>query len=353
MEHVLSNPIVMKAKNLFDAVQPVVYKDGKVFFLDQTALPTSTEWVEIDSVEACRSAVRGLVVRGAPAIGIAAAFGMVVAARGYAGDDMAGFLSHMKNASDRLATARPTAVNLVWALRRVYARLDAACSVGEAKDAALREALLIQKEDEEICRSIGVHGLSLLRDGMTILTHCNAGALATSCYGTALAPVYVARERGMNIKVFADETRPLLQGSRLTAYELLSSGVDVTLITDSMAAYVMGKGLIDACIVGCDRVAANGDAANKIGTYGVALIAKAHNIPFYVACPLSTIDPDTPTGGDIVIEERDASEVVSFMGKASAPGGVKALNPAFDVTPSSLISAIITEKGVLRPPYSF
>ncbi|GHS97049.1 methylthioribose-1-phosphate isomerase [Synergistales bacterium] len=338
--------------NLFDTVQPVVYKDGKVLFLDQTALPLSTKWVEIDSIEACWNAIRALVVRGAPAIGIAVAFGMSIAAMDYHGDDMSAFTSHMKKAHSYLATSRPTAVNLVWALNRVCSRIDATRDVAEAKNAILSEALTIQKEDEDICRNIGVHGITLLRDGMTILTHCNAGALATSRYGTALSAVYVAKERGMNIKVYADETRPLLQGSRLTAYELLASGIDVTLITDSMAAYVMGKGLIDACIVGCDRVAANGDTANKIGTYGVALIAKAHNIPFYVACPTSTIDINTPTGEDIVIEERDASEVLSFMGVASAPSGVKALNPAFDVTPNALISAIITEKGVIRPPYS-
>jgi methylthioribose-1-phosphate isomerase len=227
-----------------------------------------------------------------------------------------------------------------------------ALPLDEVRKAVEREAFAIQREEEEVCRAIGVHGQEIVRDGMTILTHCNAGSLATSRYGTALAPVYVARERGLDVKVFADETRPLLQGARLTAYELLRAGIDVTLITDGMAAAVMARGWIDACVVGCDRVAANGDAANKIGTYGVALLAKAHGIPFYVACPLSTVDLATPCGGDIEIEERGREEVVAFMGRPTAPPGVKVYNPAFDVTPHTLISGIITEKGIVRPPYA-
>jgi methylthioribose-1-phosphate isomerase len=214
----------------------------------------------------------------------------------------------------------------------------------------------IQREDEEACRAIGVHGQEIFAGAkgkcFTILTHCNAGALATGKYGTALAPVYVAKERGLNVRVFVSETRPLLQGSRLTAYELHRSGIDVTVITDGMAASVMGKGWIDACIVGSDRVAANGDAANKIGTYGVALLAKAHGIPFYVACPLSTVDMDTMRGIDIEIEERDPLEVTEVAGKRTTPAGVKAYNPAFDVTPHELISGMITEKGLLRAPYA-
>lgn len=210
---------------------------------------------------------------------------------------------------------------------------------------------LIREEDEKVCRSIGEHALTLLHDGMGILTHCNAGGIATARYGTALAPLYLAKEKGWNIKVFADETRPLLQGARLTAWELMQAGIDITLITDSMAAMVMQRGLVQAVMVGCDRVAANGDVANKIGTYGVALLAKAHNIPFYVAAPLSTIDLETKTGADIPIEERDPAEITEGFGKRTAPEGVKVFNPAFDVTPNELVAAIITEKGILNGNY--
>ena len=343
--------------NLFEEIQPVVYRDGKVFFLDQTALPARTKWQEVDSVETCRDAIRRLAVRGAPAIGIAAAYGMLVASRVAPKSSFEEYHSHMKYAATRLATARPTAVNLSWALKRVDEKIfDNREQPLQEFDAIVeREAMDIQKEEEEACRMIGLHGQEIFAgagSSFTILTHCNAGALATGKYGTALAPVYVAKERGLDVRVFVDETRPLLQGSRLTAYELHKSGVDVTVITDSMAASVMCKGWIDACIVGSDRVAANGDAANKIGTYGVALLAKAHDIPFYVACPLSTVDMDAKSGSDIEIEERDTVEVTNLMGKRSAPRGVKVYNPAFDVTPHELISGIITEKGIIRAPYA-
>jgi len=345
--------------NLFEEIQPVVYRDGKVFFLDQTVLPEETRWVEVDSVETCRDAIKRLVVRGAPAIGIAAAFGMLVASRLAPKNSFEEYYSYMKNAGDNLVTARPTAVNLSWALKRVDKKiLGSRCKPPREIDGIVeKEAMDIQKEDEEVCRSIGVNGQEIfdragIEGGFTVLTHCNAGALATGKYGTALAPIYVARERGLYVKVFVDETRPLLQGSRLTAYELYKSGVDVTVITDGMAASVMGKGWIDACIVGCDRMAANGDAANKIGTYGVALLAKAHNIPFYIACPLSTVDMDTRCGSDIEIEERDSLEVAAIAGKRTVPKGVKVYNPAFDVTPHELISGIITENGIIRPPYA-
>jgi len=343
--------------NFFEEIQPVVYRDGKVFFLDQTLLPEETSWVEVDSVETCRDAIRRLVVRGAPAIGTAAAFGMLVASRGAPKGSFEEYHSCMKSAEERLATARPTAVNLSWALRRVDKKILASREkpLGEIDAILEKEAIDIQKEDEEVCRAIGVNGQEIFsgaRDGFTVLTHCNAGALATGKYGTALAPVYVARERGLSVKVFVDETRPLLQGSRLTAYELYKSGIDVTVITDGMAASVMAKGWIDACIVGCDRMAANGDAANKIGTYGVALLAKAHNIPFYVACPLSSVDMDTRRGSDIEIEERDPLEVAVIAGKRTVPRGVGVYNPAFDVTPHELISGVITEKKLVRAPYS-
>jgi len=346
--------------NLFEEIQPIVYKNAKVFFLDQTVLPAETKWVEVNSVEICWDAIRRLIVRGAPAIGIAVAFGMLVASRAAPKSSFEEYYSHMKNTGEYLATARPTAVNLFWALKRMDKKILASREkpLSEMDTIMESEALAIQKEDEEVCRAIGIHGqeifsrTSCAKDKFTILTHCNAGSLATSKYGTALAPIYVSRERGLNVRVFVDETRPLLQGSRLTAYELYTSGVDVTVITDSMAASVMGKDWIDACIVGCDRVAANGDAANKIGTYGVALLARAHNIPFYVACPLSTVDLDTKCGSDIEIEERDPAEVTEGMGKRTAPYGVKVYNPAFDVTPHELISGIITEKGLIRPPYA-
>jgi len=224
-------------------------------------------------------------------------------------------------------------------------------TVEELKEILIREANAIRDEDESMCRAIGENALTLFHDGMTVLTHCNAGGLATAMYGTALAPIYLAKEKGWDIKVFADETRPLLQGARLTAWELMQAGVDVTLICDNMAAAVMAKGLIDAVIVGCDRVAANGDTANKIGTYGLAVLAKAHNIPFYTAGPTSTIDIETPSGNEIPIEERKPDEITCGLGRRTAPLGVKAYNPAFDVTPNELITAIITEKGVVRQPY--
>jgi methylthioribose-1-phosphate isomerase len=240
--------------------------------------------------------------------------------------------------ADYLATSRPTAVNLFWALDRMKAKAEALLTDeglrdGEVlKEAMLSEAIQIQAEDEETCRLIGEHALTLLHDGIGVLTHCNAGGLATAKYGTALAPLYLAQERGWNVKVFADETRPVLQGSRLTAFELQQAGIDVTLICDNMAAMVMSKGWVQAVIVGTDRVAANGDVANKIGTYGVAVLAKAHGIPFYVACPMSTIDLNTPTGAEIPIEERNEEEVTEGFGKRTAPRGVKVFNPAFDVT---------------------
>ena len=339
--------------NLFEEIQPVVYKEGRVLFLDQRALPQETIWIEIDSLDKCFNAIKTLAIRGAPAIGIGAAFGMMVAAKDAPDTSFQEFYNYMKKAKGYLEKSRPTAINLFWALNRIDDVIlkykDQ--SISEIKDKIEEEAILIQKEDEAICKKVGENGQIFIREGMGILTHCNAGALATGKYGTALAPVYVAKERGINIRVFADETRPLLQGSRLTCYELYKSGIDVTLITDNMAAVVMKKGWIDACITGCDRVAENGDAANKIGTYGVALLAKAHGIPFYVACPVSTIDLNTKTGDDIPIEERDPKEMIEFMGKKTAPPGIKTYNPAFDVTPNSLISAIITERGVIMAPY--
>ncbi|WP_313755767.1 S-methyl-5-thioribose-1-phosphate isomerase, partial [Tissierella sp.] len=305
-------------------IDTIRYEKGSIYIIDQTKLPTELVVIEIDNVKECWDAIKELKVRGAPAIGIAAAYGVVVGVKDIDENDFENFYKEFKKISDYLASSRPTAVNLFWALERMnkVALDNKELSISEIKSALEKEAILIHREDEETCRKIGENGLEVLKDGMTVLTHCNAGRLATAKYGTALAPIYIAKERGMNIKVFADETRPLLQGSRLTAFELQEAGVDVTLITDNMAAMVMGEGKIDLVIVGCDRVAANGDTANKIGTYGVALLAKAHNIPFYIAGPLSTIDLDAATKEEIPIEERGAEEIINGFGKQTAPSGI-------------------------------
>ncbi|PGY06490.1 S-methyl-5-thioribose-1-phosphate isomerase [Bacillus sp. AFS031507] len=334
-------------------LQSVSYENGVLKILDQTKIPNITEFLETTKIEDAWDAIKQLKVRGAPAIGIAAAYGLVLGIKDAPENSFEDFYAHFKKQSDYLATSRPTAVNLFWALKRMNDRAlkEKELPIHQIKEALEIEAHTIRNEDEEVCRTIGEHALNLLKDGMGVLTHCNAGGIATARYGTALSPLYLAKEKGWDIKVFADETRPLLQGARLTAWELMQAGIDVTLITDNMAAMVMQKGWVDAVIVGCDRVAANGDVANKIGTYGVALLAKAHNIPFYVAAPLSTIDLETKTGADIPIEERDASEITEGFGKRTAPEGVKVFNPAFDVTPNELVTAIITEKGILKGNY--
>ncbi len=341
-------------KKVMEALRSVKWEKGELVILDQTKLPDVTEFIKLDRVEDVWDAIFQLKVRGAPAIGIAAAYGLYVAVKAVEADDSEEFLCALKRSSEYLASSRPTAVNLFWALKRMEdkALANKRKRVEELKAVLLEEAHAIRNEDEVMCRAIGENGLTLFRDGMTVLTHCNAGGLATAMFGTALSPIYLAKEKGWNIKVFADETRPLLQGARLTTWELMQAEVDVTLICDSMAAVVMSKGLIDAVIVGCDRVAANGDTANKIGTYGLAVLAKAHNIPFYIAGPTSTIDMNTPSGKEIPIEERKAEEITCGMGRRTAPEGVKTYNPAFDVTPNELITAIITEKGVIKQPYS-
>ncbi|MCP1306225.1 S-methyl-5-thioribose-1-phosphate isomerase [Paenibacillus tyrfis] len=332
--------------------------EDRLDLLDQRLLPDEIVYLELTTSEQVWDAIKQLAVRGAPAIGIAAAFGVYLGVRSFSGSRDA-LLAEVNRQCDYLATSRPTAVNLFWALDRMRARakglLGAAApeetTVESAQQALLDEARAIQAEDEETCRLIGEHALSLFEDGMGVLTHCNAGGLATARYGTALAPMYLALEKGITLKVFADETRPVLQGARLTAFELQQAGVDVTLICDNMAGAVMAKGWVQAVIVGTDRVAANGDVANKIGTYSVAVLAKAHGIPFYVACPMSTIDLNTPTGADIPIEERHEDEITQGFGKRTAPQGVKVFNPAFDVTPNEYVTAIITEKGIVRAPY--
>jgi methylthioribose-1-phosphate isomerase len=334
-------------------LQSVTYDNGTLYILDQTLLPSVTEFLEITKVEDAWDAIKQLKVRGAPAIGIAAAYGLVLAANKAPEGDFSSFYKEFKENLEYLASSRPTAVNLFWALQRMDERALAEKDqpVARIKKKLEEEAHLIRKEDEEVCRMIGIHGLALLKDGMGVLTHCNAGGIATARYGTALAPFYLAKEKGWDLKVYADETRPLLQGARLTAWELQQAGIDVTLITDSMAAMVMQQGMAEAVFVGCDRVAANGDTANKIGTYGLALLAKAHNIPFYVAAPTSTIDMKTESGEAIPIEMRGSEEITHGFGRPTAPEGVKVFNPAFDVTPAELITAIITEKGIIQGNY--
>jgi methylthioribose-1-phosphate isomerase len=330
---------------------PVKWDGDALRLLDQTRLPVETVFLSLTTSEEVWAAIRHLQVRGAPAIGMAAAYGLYLGIRDSRAESFESFWQELTDQADYLATSRPTAVNLFWALERIKQRVkrEEGKPVAELKAAVLEEALEIQREDEEVCRRIGEHLLTLLHDGMGILTHCNPGALATAAYGTATAPLYLAKERGWNLKVYADETRPVLQGARLTAYELQQAGIDVTLICDNMAAMVMAQGKVQAVIVGTDRVAANGDVANKIGTYGVAVLARAHNIPFYVAAPLSSIDLATPTGAEIPIEERPAEEITHGLGKQVAPDGIKVYNPAFDVTPARYITAIVTENGIYKP----
>lgn len=320
---------------------------GFVRLIDQTLLPTTLTYRDCHTVEDVWEAIKSLRVRGAPAIGVAAAMGVVVGLRDFAKADRASLLKRLHEVCDYLATSRPTAVNLFWALERMKSL--AFGTESDTLQVLLREALAIEEEDRRMCHAIGRHGAPLIVDGSGVLTHCNAGGLATADYGTALAVLYAAHEEGKRFHVFADETRPLLQGSRLTAWELMQHGLDVTLLCDSMAAQVMKEGRIHRVVVGADRIAANGDTANKIGTYGVALLAKAHGIPFHVAAPSSTFDLSLKSGEAIPIEQRDAREITHGFGRQTAPDGVKVYNPAFDVTPANLIASIITEKGVIEP----
>ncbi|MBL8842466.1 MAG: S-methyl-5-thioribose-1-phosphate isomerase [Planctomycetes bacterium] len=325
---------------------------GTARLIDQTLLPGETKFLELADVESMWEAIRVLRVRGAPAIGIAAAFGLLLGIQRFAGSDRAAFAAEVKRVADYLRTARPTAVNLFWALERMERRAaaDAARSVTEQKAGLLAEARAIHAEDRAICRAIGRHGAVLIDDGSVLLTHCNAGGLATADYGTALAPMFTAHEQGRRFKVFADETRPLLQGARLTAWELQQAGIDVTLICDDMAAVALRDRGVTCVIVGADRIAANGDTANKIGTYGVAVLARHHRVPFYVAAPTSTFDRRIADGRAIPIEERAASEITHGFGRATAPAAIATWNPAFDVTPHDLIAGIITEHGILERP---
>ncbi len=331
--------------------------EGSVVLLDQTQLPNRVEYVTVTELPQMVEAIRSLRVRGAPAIGIFAGYCLYVLARQLAekGAEGPAFQKELERQRTVLVNARPTAVNLAWAVERLIRRSAAlsGAHIGEIVSALGEECRLIRREDEEMCRKIAEYGLSLVKPGDGILTHCNAGPLATSKYGTALGPILLGKERGIPLKVYADETRPLLQGARLTAWELQRSGVDVTLICDNMASMVMKNGFVQACFVGCDRVAANGDTANKIGTSGVAILAKHYGVPFYVLGPTSTIDLSCPDGEHIPIEMRDGEEIRSlWYREPMAPAGVKCYNPAFDVTDHTLISGIVTEKGICRPPYT-
>ena len=325
--------------------------DGCLRMIDQTLLPVELKEIDCDSLEVVREAIKSLRVRGAPAIGVAAAYGVIVGLQGSEADDKDAFLKRFAQVHERLATSRPTAVNLFWALDRMKGIAESiADQPGDERLERLHtEASEIEREDQEMCRAIGRHGAELLADGSGVLTHCNAGGLATAGDGTALSVFFAAAAQGKQLQVYADETRPLLQGARLTAWELDQRGIPVTVICDSMAGWVMKQKRVQAVVTGADRIAANGDAANKIGTYAVALLAKAHGIPFYVAAPSSTFDMSLTTGEDIPIEERHRDEIAEPFGTQTVPTEVPVYNPAFDVTPADLIAAIITEKGLIRP----
>ena len=343
-------------KNIL-AYETVDLDDEKsaLLIIDQTKLPCDVEILSLTKQEEIHRAIYLLQVRGAPAIGVAAAIGLYLGAKEIDKNGYDAFYEEFKARKEYLASARPTAVNLFWALDRMERVVtnNQGGNPEEIKRLLHKEVVDIKEEDVRVCRAIGEYGLSLIKDGDGILTHCNAGQLATSKYGTALAPIHLGRERGYNFKVFTDETRPLLQGARLSAFELLENGVDTTLICDNMASQVMKNGWVQAVFVGCDRVAANGDVCNKVGTSGVAIMAKYYGIPFYVCAPTSTIDMNTKTGDDIHIEQRPPEEITEmWYKKPMAPQGVKVYNPAFDVTDNNLVTALVTEHGILRGPYN-
>jgi methylthioribose-1-phosphate isomerase len=339
--------------SLNQPIYPVLWHTDRVLLIDQTLLPTEYQQVEIATCDEMARAIKTMIVRGAPAIGVAAAYGMYLGARESTTDDRDQFLLHLEQVAQQLRATRPTAVNLFWAIDRMLkVAYQSSTVVSDVKNRLLQEAQAINQDDVQTCQQIGDHGLAALPpvpEKLRILTHCNAGALATAGYGTALGVIRSAWRDGRLERVYADETRPRLQGAKLTTWECVQEGIPVTLLTDNMAAHCMQRGLIDAVVVGADRIAANGDAANKIGTYSVALIAKAHQIPFFVAAPLSTIDFKLADGSEIPIEERDPAEIYEVGNARLCPEGVEFYNPAFDVTPAHLIAAIITEFGAIAP----
>ena len=335
-------------------IRPVELIGEKVVLIDQTLLPAEYKKIEIDNYKDIAAAIKDMLVRGAPAIGISGAHGVALAAKEFEKSDKEDFYKNLRSACDYLISQRPTAVNLEWAVNKTYNYAESLknLSAKEIVKKIFEFTKKLELEDIEINIKIGDFGAQIIPRGATILTHCNAGALATVGYGTALGVVRSAFEKDKTVQVFADETRPRQQGARLTTWELIEDGIPVTLITDGMSGYFMKKGMIDVVVVGADRIASNGDAANKIGTYNLALVAKAHNVPFYVAAPLSTIDTSIKTGDEIIIEERSHDEVTHINGKPVCANDVKIINPGFDVTPHELIAGIITEKGILRPDYN-
>jgi methylthioribose-1-phosphate isomerase len=336
--------------NSRDPLLTVAWKNDSVEFIDQTKLPNKLVYVRCKNYREVADVIRKLVVRGAPAIGVSAAFGLALAAQQSNAKTLTELMTDLDNAFKVLHATRPTAVNLFWALERVMAKGMQAKTIQEAKRVVLDEALKMAEEDVETNRKIGGHGLKLFKDGDMVLTHCNAGSLATVAYGTALGVIRAARESGKRLSVIATETRPVMQGSRLTAFELLHDGIDVSLITDTAVGHMMARGAINHVIVGADRVLHTGHVFNKIGTYQVAILANKHNVPFYVAAPLSTFDFES-NPNDVIIEDRSADEVVRVGKKRIAPKGVRVFNPAFDMTPPELITGIITQKGILTPPF--
>jgi len=334
-------------------IKTLEWTDEGVRFIDQRKLPTEETYLTCTTYEEVADAIRDMVVRGAPAIGVTAAMGIALGVRAAEGDHVSELRRHFDEICETIGETRPTAVNLFWAIRRMQDRFEA-CSempVEQIKQALILEAQRMYVEDIAANEAMGKHGAALMPSSGGVLTHCNAGALATCGYGTALGVIRAAVESGKKLQVFADETRPFLQGSRLTAWELVKDGIPTTVISDNMAGTIMKQGKIDAVVVGADRIAANGDVANKVGTYTVAVLAKEHGIPFYVAAPFSTVDLETPDGSKIPIEQRATREVTHIAGKAIAPEGVKVENPAFDVTPAKYVTAIITERGVVKAPY--
>ena len=335
------------------SIQTISWVNGHVKLIDQTKLPGKLVYIHCRDVKTLWQAIRRLSVRGAPALGVAAAFGVLLGIKSFSGNDRKRFIKHVEQISDYIATSRPTAVNLFNALTRMKAVIKhhPKASVAQFKDLLKKEAFVIYEKDRKLCRKMGDFGARLIPSGSRLLTVCNAGALATVDYGTALGVMYSAKAKGKKFQVYACETRPLLQGARLTVWELLRSGIDTTLICDNMAATLMKQGKIDAVFAGADRIAGNGDTANKIGTYMLAVLAKHHGIPFYIVAPESTFDLSIATGKQIPIEQRSREEVLGFGGHLTAPRQAKVYNPAFDVTDNALITAIVTEKGIIRPPF--
>ena len=331
----------------------IEWRDNAVVMIDQTRLPGEEVYNTYTDFKAVAEAIKGMIIRGAPAIGVAAAMGIALGARDIVADTHESFFRQLDNVCDVMARTRPTAVNLFWGIERMkrVAEANRDRKLDQIREVLREEAIRIEAEDLTICRNIGKWGATLIPEGATILTHCNAGGLATAGYGTALGVIRAAHEAGKDIRVFSDETRPWLQGARLTAWELMKDGIPVTLISDNMAGFFMNRGEITCCVVGADRIAANGDTANKIGTYSVAVLARENNIPFYVAAPVSTLDLTLSDGSKIPIEERPTSEVTHIKGVAVAPEGVAVRNPSFDVTPARYISAIITENGIIRDDF--